>query len=79
MRNERLQPWGCDQQGRRKTRSNARYDKWASDEWRDTIDTAPGPLTAHRPQRQFFRVGDLLMVIAIIGFLAMVLLLGPWL
>ena len=79
MRNERLQPWGCDQQGRYETRSNARYDKWADDEWRDTVDTTPVPLAPLRRPRVYFRLGDLLMVIAIIGTLAWIISLGQWL
>ena len=76
---EKLAPWGCDQQGRYATRSNARYDKWADDEWRDTVDTTPVPLAPLRRPRVYFRLGDLLMVIAIIGFIAWVVSKGSWL
>ena len=79
MRNERLQPWGCDQQGRYETRRNARYEHWADAEWRDTVDTAPVPLAPLRRPRASFRLGDLLMAIAIVGTIAWIISLGPWL
>ena len=79
MRNERLQPWGCDQQGRYATRSNARYDHWASEEWRDTVDTKPVPLAPLRRKRARFTLGESLMVATILVFVAWVLSLGPWL
>ena len=56
---EKLQPWGCDQQGRYPTRSNSLYDDWAAEEphsW-----------------------GDLLIVVWIIGVIAAIVSLGPWL
>ena len=76
---EKLAPWGCDQQGRYETRSNPRYDKWASEEWRDTVDTSPMPLAPLRRKQVRFSLGDALMVAAILVFVAWVLSLGQWL
>ena len=76
---EKLQPWGCDQQGRYATRSNARYDKLASEEWRDTM---PVDRKLDGPEYESYipvTVGDWAMALAIVAAIAWIVSMGAWL
>lgn len=78
MSTKKLMPWGCDQQGRYETRSNPRYDKWAQQDWVDTI-VAPRKPPVPRKSEPPLTIGDLLMAAAIVGALGWIFSLGPWL
>lgn len=70
-----LLPAGCDQQGRFATRQ----DRYAENEWRDTVAITRNVIRPVRKPEEPLTFGGLLIALFIVAALAAAVSLGPWL